>query len=83
MNHHAQDPARAEAELIDLWVQLLAEREGLDKWSAYQQYLRSPDGMKKLADLKLVQGRYAEEDRLRSAAEWLEQGAHPAPPRPV
>jgi hypothetical protein len=73
VNNHAQDPARAEADLIDLRVQLLAEREGLDKWNAYQKYLSSPDGMRKLADLRLVQRRYAEEDQLRSAAQWLEQ----------
>jgi hypothetical protein len=73
VNNHAQDPARAEADLIDLRVQLLAEREGLDKWSAYQKYLRSSDGMRKLADLKLVQRSYAEEDQLRTAAQWLEQ----------
>ena len=64
MNNHAQDPARAEADLIDLRVQLLAEREGLDKWSAYQNYLSSPDGMRRLAGLRLVQGRYGEEDHL-------------------
>lgn len=31
MNHAVHDPAQAEAELIDLRVQLLAKREGIDK----------------------------------------------------
>ena len=73
MNRVVQDPARAEAELIDLRVQLLAEREAIDKWSAYKKYLSSPDGMRKLADLKLVQRRYAEEDQLRTVAASIDQ----------
>jgi hypothetical protein len=73
MSDVVQDPARAEANLIDLRVELLMKRDGIDKWTAYNKFLRSPMGLRLLADLKMVQKGYDEEDRLRSAAQRLEE----------
>ena len=73
MTHIAEDPARGEAELIDLRVEHLAKRRGISKYAAYQRLLSSPEGMRLLADLKMVQKRYDEEDQLRSAAQRLEE----------
>lgn len=73
-----QDPARGEADLIDLRVEHLAKRRGISKYAAYQRLLSSPEGMR-LADLKMVQKRYDEEDQLRSAAQRLEEGGKARP----
>jgi hypothetical protein len=68
-----EDPARGEADLIDFRVEQLANRQGISKYAAYQELLSSPEGLRLLADLKMVQKRYDEEDELRSAAQSLEE----------
>jgi hypothetical protein len=73
MTDLGQDPAAGEAELIDLRARLLAERNGISKYAAYQELLSSPEGLRLLADLKMVQKRYDEEDDLRFAAQTLEK----------
>jgi len=72
MSDIARDPAKGEADLIDLRVQLLAKRKGVSKYAAYQELLSSPEGLRLLADLKMVQKQYEEEDRLRRAAQALD-----------
>jgi hypothetical protein len=67
------DPASGEADLIDLRVQQLVERTGATKFEAYQELLSTPEGLRLLADLKMVQKRYDEEGELRFAAQRLEE----------
>jgi hypothetical protein len=67
------DPARAEADLIDLRAEQLATRHDISKYAAYQRLLSSPDGLRLLADLKMVQKRYEEEADLRRAAQILDE----------
>jgi hypothetical protein len=64
---------QSEADLIDLGVKHLAEREGIGKYEAYERFLCTPEGMRLLADLRLTQKRYDEESDLRIAAHRLEE----------
>jgi hypothetical protein len=41
-----EDPARGEADLIDLRVEQLAKRYGISKYAAYQQLLFTPEGLR-------------------------------------
>jgi len=61
----------AEADLIDLRVEHLAEREGISMYEAYGRFLPTAEGMRLLADLRLTQKRYDEESDLRIAAQRL------------
>ncbi len=43
----------AEADVIDLRVEHLTEREGITKYEAYGRFLSTAEGMRLLADLKV------------------------------
>jgi hypothetical protein len=73
MSEFVCDPAEAEVDLIDLRARLLAKTKGISKYDAYQELLASSEGLGLLADVKLVQKRYDEEDQLRWAAQQLEE----------
>jgi hypothetical protein len=71
--------AREQLYLVESRPRNRVKRHGISKHAAYQQLLSTPEGLRLLADLKMVQRRYEEEDQLRSAAQRLEEVGKAAP----